>query len=98
MENLRVGGVERKLVMWRGQAYVLRSEKGWREANTSLALPVGSAGLHCPLCHCGPYKTARSLGMHRCLRVPRVMVKGRELRGKLSEEQIQMAVEAALKV
>lgn len=94
----RRAGVESKIVMWRGQAYVLRTAEGWREdGQGSLSLPPDAEGLRCPVCKHGPYRRASALRQHRCALLPPVNYGSFKMLGRLSEEQIQQAVEAASK-
>lgn len=95
-EQLKAG-VDCKVLLLKDGAWVLRSAKGWKEVGSLSLAGESNQGLHCPLCQYGPYKHARALRLHRCLHLPQVRHGRRIMRGRLSDEQINQAVEAAKK-
>lgn len=89
LADQKAAGIAAKIVMYRGEAYVLRSETGWREQDgNSETRTIKASMLRCPLCHCGPF-TEMALRLHGCARKPMVMINGCLRRGRLDGDEIE---------
>lgn len=93
LEEQRKAGIESRLVMYRQQAYVLRTEVGWREQGKNGVVKVLPANtFRCPLCACGPF-TELGLKLHGCRKKPDVELNGRMRLGRLDNDEVRMATQ-----
>jgi hypothetical protein len=89
--------VKAKVILWRGQTYVLRTAVGWVtheggcQSATWAERRESGTGYRCPLCHAGPY-LEQGLKVHQCPKKPMVRINGRLRRGRLDAEEIEQAM------
>ena len=89
-------GIECKVVLLKDGAWVLRSEKGWKQAEDSLgkSLDKPEGVLTCPLCGMG-FGRLQGLKVHRCPKLPLIHWPSGVYHARLSLEQIAEARLAA---